>query len=46
MYEVTIVIDGILKNLKISANDSVSLFNIITNQFSGNNIQIINYKKI
>lgn len=42
MYEVTYSINGILKKINISAEDSVSAMNIFTNMYGNNKVQIIN----
>lgn len=46
MYEVTISVNGVLQTQQISANNYSELFMIVTNMYSGNNVQIINYRRV
>ena len=41
MFEVTYVIDGLQKKIRVNADDSVTAQNIFTNMFSGQKIEII-----
>lgn len=45
MYEVTISIDGILKKIMVSANDSYSVTQIVTNMYGNGKVQIINIER-
>lgn len=46
MYEVTYVLDGVMKKININANDSMQATQIFTNMFSGCGMQIINVRRI
>ena len=46
MYEVTISVNGVLQTQQISANNYSELFMIVTNMYSGKNVQIINYRRV
>lgn len=46
MWEVTISVDGILQKTQISANDSVGVYNAITNMYGSGKVQIINMRRI
>lgn len=42
MFEITYIIDGIIKKIMINANDAVQAQNIFTNMYSGGRVEIIN----
>lgn len=46
MYEVTYSINGIIRKVKINANDSIQAQNIFTNMYGAGQIQIINIRRI
>lgn len=46
MYEVIYTVDGIQRTMQISANDSVSAQNIVTNMFGMGKVQIISVRRI
>ena len=46
MYEVTYVIDGLQKKMRVNANDSITAQNIFTNVFSGQKVEIINVVRV
>lgn len=46
MYEVTLIVNGRLETTVVEANNSSLLFNIITNMYTGRDVQIINYRRI
>lgn len=47
MFEVTYVVDGVLRKMSINANDSFQATKVLTNMYgNGFGIQIINVKRI
>ena len=46
MFEVTISVDGIIKNIMINANDSFQVTNIVTNMYGNGRVQIINIRRV
>lgn len=46
MFEVTISLDGIIKNIMINANDSFQVTNIVTNMYGNGRVQIINIRRV
>lgn len=46
MYKVKFSINGLVKEMTISANDSTAVTNIITNMYSESNVQIIDVRRV
>lgn len=46
MFEVTYVIDGLQKKMRVNADDSVTAQSIFTNMFSGQKVEIINVVRV
>lgn len=46
MFEVTYVIDGLVKKIRINANDGIIAQNIFTNMFSGQKVEIISVVRV
>lgn len=47
MYEVTYVLDGVIRTISVNANDAVTAQRIFTNMYQGfGQIEIINIRRI
>ena len=46
MFEVTYSLDGLIKKVTVSANDSVTAQQVFTNMYGSGSIQIINIRRI
>lgn len=46
MYKVKYVIDGVIKEITISANDSLSVQRIISNMYGNGRVQIIDIRRV
>ena len=46
MFEVTYIIDGLQKKMRVNASDSIVAQNIFTNMFSGQKVEIINIVRV
>lgn len=46
MFEVTYSMDGIIRKIQITANDSVQAQNIFTNMYGSGKVQIINVRRV
>jgi hypothetical protein len=46
MFEVTYVIDGLQKKMRVNADDAIVAQSIFTNMFSGQKVEIINVVRV
>ena len=46
MFEVTYVIDGLQKKIRVNASDAIVAQSIFTNMFSGQKVEIINVVRV
>lgn len=46
MYKVKYVIDGVVKEMTVNANDAITAQNLITNMYGQGQVQIIDIRRI